>query len=59
MNAALSPQTYIAKAEADFSGARLLLNSGETDGALWLQRMLPGRCRATVLAPSGEPKTRP
>ncbi len=33
MNAALSPETYIAKAEAALSGAQLLLNSGEMDGA--------------------------
>ena len=33
MNAALSPKTYIAKAEAALSGARLLLISGDMDGA--------------------------
>ena len=33
MSDAPSPKTYIAKAEAALSGARLLLQSGDADGA--------------------------
>jgi uncharacterized protein (UPF0332 family) len=33
MSDAPSPKTYMAKAEAALSGARLLLRSGDTDGA--------------------------